>query len=280
MHLDSSIDCSRRRKREIPLAKLPRVAAFKFLALRIRALFPHHISSSPPQMDSLTLKQKTEPVEWRDSVDSGVGMPVSDAPSLMTWSDLLDVPLRLDDADLTESARAIALAIFPAWSDRQLRIERITQGLTNKRTYLLAMQRLIPVMKVTVVGDAPAGTPTVLLLRSYGHGTNHFIDRASERVTLLALAATGYAPPLYGKFMNGLAYGFVAGRVVTPEELSDTDIGRRVARGMATWHRLELADLLDTLGGGNTAHEPVIWATLKRWIDQGACFVNNQRLTP
>ncbi len=153
-------------------------------------------------------------------------------------------------------------------------------------------------MKV-VVPDAPARTPAVLLLRSYGHGTSGFIDRDAERVTLLALAANGYAPPLYARFRNGLAYGFVPGRVVQPAELVTDKVSVSVARGMAKWHRLDLAPWLDLIqseldkangvaaraDGALTSsskpsplqRQPIIWSTLKRWISQGTALFESIR---
>ena len=51
-----------------------------------------------------------------------------------------------------------------------------------------------------------------VLLRLNGAGTEKFINRRNEIVTLLSLHRAGLNPPLYLEFSNGICYGYIDGR--------------------------------------------------------------------
>ena len=54
----------------------------------------------------------------------------------------------------------------------------------------------------------------MVLVRIYGNSTEKFIDREAEIANMELLHANGLAPPIYAKFGNGIAYGFIPGRIV------------------------------------------------------------------
>ena len=67
------------------------------------------------------------------------------------------------------------------------------------------------------------------------------------------------SPPLYGRFNNGIVYGFIQGRVLSVADLSDPYKSSLVAKTLAIWH------------GTNIAGEkkPNLFITLKKWLKEG-----------
>jgi ethanolamine kinase len=45
------------------------------------------------------------------------------------------------------------------------------------------------------------------------------VRRESELTTLVCLAKLGICSPLYGRFNNGICYGFVEGKPFTPDDM-------------------------------------------------------------
>ena len=50
--------------------------------------------------------------------------------------------------------------------------------------------------------------------------------REKEMQNMVVLCAANCAKPLYAKFKNGIAYGFIPGDCVTVENVRDSAIGR------------------------------------------------------
>lgn len=73
---------------------------------------------------------------------------------------------------------------------------------------------------------------------------------------MLGLSKIGLAPPIFGRFRNGLVYGFVAGEVFKVEDMADPHKSLLVARKLAKWHRVALP--YDTT--------PKLFPTIRRWL--------------
>lgn len=73
-------------------------------------------------------------------------------------------------------------------------------------------------------------------MRAYGNGTDLIIDRDREAASHGLLAERGMAPPLLGRFQNGLLYGFIPGKVCKAEDLGQEPVWRGVAQKLAQWH--------------------------------------------
>lgn len=73
-------------------------------------------------------------------------------------------------------------------------------------------------------------------MRAYGNGTDLIIDRDREAASHGLLASRGMAPPLLGRFRNGLLYGFIPGKVCKAEDLAQEPVWRGVAQQLAHWH--------------------------------------------
>lgn len=109
-----------------------------------------------------------------------------------------------------------------------------------------------------------------LLVRAFGKGTDNFIDRNREFVVHSQLQKMGLAPRLYGKFGNGLVYGYVAGSVVDYHDLSKTYTMSNVARRLAQWHAAlkpkSVSEGLSKEGSSRPLGD--IWSVMKEWVDQ------------
>ena len=66
----------------------------------------------------------------------------------------------------------------------------------------------------------------MVLVRVYGQKTELIIDRKAELVTMVMLHAAGCSKPLYAKFKNGIAYGFVPGECLDEVTVRDDHIAR------------------------------------------------------
>lgn len=101
-----------------------------------------------------------------------------------------------------------------------------------------------------------------ILIRVYGENTDVLVDRESmytprtspllSRTNAIGtgefschrlLQQYALAPPIFGRFENGYAYGFVPGIVCSPMDLGRDRVWRGVARKMAEWHASLPVDL-------------------------------------
>lgn len=80
---------------------------------------------------------------------------------------------------------------------------------------------------------------------------------------MMRLASAGLCPPVYGTFNNGLVYGFIPGRVLSPDDMADPHYARLIARKLARWHSLPITD--------KEAKSPTLFCTLRSWLEQGMC---------
>ncbi|KAG5456258.1 MAG: Choline/ethanolamine kinase-domain-containing protein, partial [Olpidium bornovanus] len=202
---------------------------------------------------------------------------------------------------LFEGAARIVLDLFPEWEEGGLHMVQVrpTGSRVCGRGYRLltvadgsrAPTVLVPRRQckdgitnklVKVTHSGPNNRPEVVLVRAYGKKSEVLIDRHQEIVNMVTLSKLGLCPPLYGRWTNGLAYGYIPGRVCTPEDLTEPDVGRAVAKSLRVWHSVELAEPdestqngLDTAvqagGKPGTAsevhcHRPKLFDTLRRWM--------------
>lgn len=82
------------------------------------------------------------------------------------------------------------------------------------------------------------------------------IDRKVELDNILLLQQHGFAPRLYGVFLNGLAYEFIPGVTLSPTSVVDGKIWPLIARHMAKMHRL---NIVNTQDDADSKIEPMIY---------------------
>ena len=63
-------------------------------------------------------------------------------------------------------------------------------------------------------------------------------------------------PKVYGRFENGIAYGFIPGRPFEVRDMSDPVLSHKFARTLAQWHKVQI--------GGEK--KPQLFMTLTKWI--------------
>ena len=110
-----------------------------------------------------------------------------------------------------------------------LSIEAVSGGLTN---------RLFRVLTGAKVADAlrACGSPTSVIVRVYGVGTESFIDREREVTLMCKLFHSGLGSPVYSTFANGFVYGFISGRTLETEDMRNPVYGEKIGRLLARWH--------------------------------------------
>lgn len=149
------------------------------------------------------------------------------------------IPLSYRNDDLAASALQLVLSVRPEWKigDGEVKFARFTDGITNT---LLKCVKPRPALTKDKVddddGDKYEDDDDVILLRAYGNGTQLLIDREREFTSHTLLAQHRLAPPLLGRFENGLLYRFIRGRGCMASDLSRHAVWRAVARRLGEWH--------------------------------------------
>ena len=76
-------------------------------------------------------------------------------------------------------------------------------------------------------------------------------------------------PPLYGRFKNGLVYGFIKGNVSTVEQLGQERTAEWIAKKLGQWH---LVNLPEDINNGQIVKHNIrkqkLWKTMKNWLEQ------------
>ncbi|KAI9016359.1 kinase-like domain-containing protein [Phycomyces nitens] len=149
-------------------------------------------------------------------------------------------------SDLFEGAFKVISGVFPTWKRQDIKFVQCKDGITNQ------------LVKVT---HQP--TDMSVLVRAYGKGSEKIIDRKQEIVNIVTLSTQKMCPPLYGRFRNGLVYGYIKGRVASVEDLGRPKTAKWIAQRLAKWHQVQL----DTNKQG-PKREQTLWDTMWNWLEQ------------
>ena len=164
-----------------------------------------------------------------------------------------------DGQSSVSTAAAAALVQKIMQNDAPVEITSLKGGITNE--LLLAEQDGIK-----------------MLVRAFGRGTGSFIDRQREFAVHQQLQTLGLAPTLYGKFGNGLVYGFIPGSAAAPSQLGAPTVMRQVSRRLAQWHAtLSPRTVAAQLPNGLDE----FWTVLGKWVDlcpEGVLPLSNAEL--
>lgn len=149
---------------------------------------------------------------------------VEEAERLLATMPVLDMVMP-DDSEgqgkIEETARVILDHFMPGFCSDGLKVKQFTDGITNKL--------------FKFGSESSKGT---VLLRIYGQNTELMIDREQELLVLISLSPHGLVQPVYGRFTNGIVYGFQPGTVFTPADIRDRKLGCLVAKRLAAFHVL------------------------------------------
>lgn len=172
------------------------------------------------------------------------------------------IPLAEDDNQVYK-IKFLLLKIFPHWSlFENISIKKLTGGITN--------------MLLECIYENPACNDIeIVLVRTYGNGTDLIIDRDREFVSHLVLNSLELAPPIHARFGNGLVYGYIEGRSLNFNELSNDILYPLIAAKLACLHKLgdinTIEDSLSKLKHRFNSHptsEHDIWSTLLDWTEK------------
>ncbi|EFA74777.1 ethanolamine kinase A [Heterostelium album PN500] len=161
-----------------------------------------------------------------------------------TTYDVFHYTVQKDNID--QGLRDIARHFVPEYhdsSDDQLSITRLNGGITNI-LYLVEDKSIEPKAK-----DLP------VVIRLYGYKSEDIIDRKNELVVQTEADLNGLGAKFYGLFDNGCIYGFIPGRPLEHQDLSEPKLQRLIAREVGEWHSLEMP----------TRKQPSVWSTIKKW---------------
>ena len=115
--------------------------------------------------------------------------------------------------------------IRPEWSVDRLQFKFFSEGISNKLVGCMLKD-----------GDEK----DLIMFRMYGNQTELFIDRNKELANVELLNSRGFAPPLHCMFENGYCCGFIPGRTLETEEMSDAHFSELIARKLARVHAIKL----------------------------------------
>ncbi|KAJ3178847.1 hypothetical protein HDU85_005040 [Gaertneriomyces sp. JEL0708] len=137
-------------------------------------------------------------------------------------------------------------------------ITPLTDGITNR--LLLVTYTGVKTASNNSIPSA-SNAPFKLLIRIYGPSTHLLINRSRELHNMLTLASQRLVSPVYGRFNNGLVYGYMEGRVCTTQEMVTR--GEQVARGIGRWHCVDISKNPHHKNGEET---PQLFPTMRAWL--------------
>ena len=133
--------------------------------------------------------------------------------------------------------------IQPEWSKEDVLFKYFTDGISNK-----------------LVGCVPrqGKEEDLIMFRLYGNQTELFIDRKKELDNVEFLHSRGLAPRLHCTFVNGYCCGFLPGRTLDTEEMSDAHLSELIAKKLARVHAIQLPS--------TTVIEPCVFQMIEKFL--------------
>lgn len=165
----------------------------------------------------------------------------------LRWKYLPEVEIQADSFLACFKDKLLSL-VRPKWQPESVAAKIFEDGTTNKLVALFDSNK----------GFVESGKD-VILVRINGVGTEAYVDRDSELLTMALLHKSGMSPPLYYQLQNGLCYGFVPGKQLDVMDLQDEHMMKRIVRAMVKLHLLELPTQFKK-------REPVLWERMDKWL--------------
>ena len=128
--------------------------------------------------------------------------------------------------------------LLPEWTHvKDVSTESITGGITNELT--LATPTSNPPGSAHPDENKSNKSPSSVVVRVFGNGTDAFLDRGAENRAVRALNAHGFGATCLGTFANGrVEEALVNLRSMTPEEMPTPGGAAAVAGAMRRLHGL------------------------------------------
>lgn len=149
-------------------------------------------------------------------------------PSIMPIPRFIDfvpyVPLKIDVAQPVDGGvKELLKHIRPEWPTESIQLKTFTDGYTNK------------LLRCSMSSD------DVVLVRIYGKKSELTVNREREIKATVVLHSNDCAAPIFCRFENGLAYGFVSGTMVNLELAQNPTIQRLIAQHLARLQSVDVA---------------------------------------
>jgi len=156
----------------------------------------------------------------------------------------------VDTEDMTSGAQYVLSVFLPHWDLSKLHLNQFTDGLTNK------LYKVVGNVETTPKEGQQKRKEKAALVRIYGKKTEILIDRERETRNLICLAREGLVPPLYGRFNNGICYGYVEGIPFSVPDMKHPEKSRLVAARMAQFHNANIVG----------ERVPTLFTTIRKWL--------------
>ncbi|ESO03956.1 hypothetical protein HELRODRAFT_79532 [Helobdella robusta] len=175
--------------------------------------------------------------------------------------------LNIDETNLFYNSKLIASWIKTDWNVDDISCQVFKDGLTNKLVACINKGS-----KNCDNGELKLSEENVILVRIHGSGSDLVIDREDELLSMLALHSLECSRPLYGKFNNGIVYGFASGVVLNQQHIHDFDVQRLIIKEMVKLHSLDHRVLrkLSREGSFSTVR-PQLFETIHKWMKNIPC---------
>ncbi|XP_078493186.1 ethanolamine kinase 2-like [Ciona intestinalis] len=156
---------------------------------------------------------------------------------------VLKVDITVDTANASEGAFKIIKLVRPEWEHENITLKVFKDGITNKMFGFYYLEN----------------KDDTVLVRINGNQTDIFLDREAEVNNFELLRQHNCAPILYCVFNNGLAYQFIKGATLTPENVRQETMFRLVGKEMAKMHRIPLS-------AADRASEPQTFKLIRKFL--------------
>ncbi len=146
---------------------------------------------------------------------------------------------------LEDFKKYLLCSVRPEWEGRVLTSKSFDAGTTNA---------------LFAIYDKEKGMDAdTVLIRINGNGTENLICRKDEIVSLLCLHHHHLSPPMYAQLNNGMCYGFMTGRSIVAEELTNPVMMKKIVRALVKMHSLEMPTSF-------RGREPHVWYKSAQWL--------------
>lgn len=97
--------------------------------------------------------------------------------------------------------------------------------------------------KLFLVEHEKAEGDSRVIVRTYGNGTDMFIDRMNENIVFSHLSKSMFGPAFHGLFEGGRIEGYIPSNTLQPKQMKDPQIYRKIAVEVAELHKIDVMEI-------------------------------------
>jgi ethanolamine kinase len=131
----------------------------------------------------------------------------------------------IDEENLKQNIINISSIIKPEWKKEieNMKIVNLNGGITNR-------------LVACYLNQNGLDTSDTLLFRMYGKNTEKFISRENEISTMQLMKKQDIGPEFYCKFLNGICYEYLPGKIIDQKLIFEEKVSRKIAEAVASLH--------------------------------------------